>query len=250
MADLCEVGGIPAIHKVLIAAGLLDGTLPTVTRKTLAENVASAPSLDSGQSVIRALSNPIKESGHLQVLRDNIAPKGAVAKVTGKEGLKSSGKARHFDKEWMPNQALDAGEIPHDTDLGLVVRYEGPKGGPGMPEQLRASAAIMGAGLNRVALITDGRYTGASHGFIVGHIAPEAAIWGPIALVQDDDEITIDATTNTIQVNLSNEELKSRKSSGNRLEAGLSEVLWPSIHPWSAMLVWGPSPIYFDLYFK
>jgi dihydroxy-acid dehydratase len=211
MADLYEIGGIPSVQKLLIAAGLLDGDIPTVTGKTLAENVASFPSLAEGQDLIRPLSNPIKASGHLQILRGNLAPGGAVAKITGKEGLSFTGKARVFDKEHRLNEALNEGRIPRGENLVIIVRYEGPKGGPGMPEQLKASAALMGAKLTNVALITDGRYSGASHGFIVGHIVPEAAVGGPIALVRDGDVITIDAETNSLSMDVSDEELEERR---------------------------------------
>ena len=210
MGDLYDVGGVPAVQKLLIAAGLLDGGIPTVTGKTLAENVAPFPSLPSEQTIIRPLSDPIKASGHLQVLRGNLAPGGAVAKITGKEGTRFTGRARVFDKEHELDRALGRGAIPHAPDLVLVVRYEGPKGGPGMPEQLKASAAIAGAKLSNVALITDGRYSGASHGFIVGHIVPEAAVGGPIAAVRDDDVITIDAETNTISVDVGEDEMRAR----------------------------------------
>ncbi|KAJ5278955.1 dihydroxy-acid dehydratase [Penicillium angulare] len=212
MADLYEIGGVPSVQKLLIAAGLLDGGIPTVTGKTLAENVESWPSLPQEQTLIRPLSNPIKETGHLQILRGNLAPGGAVAKITGKEGLSFTGKARVFNKEHELNDALDEGRIPRGENLVLIVRYEGPKGGPGMPEQLKASAALMGAKLNNIALITDGRYSGASHGFIVGHITPEAAVGGPIGLVKDGDVITIDANTNELSMAVSDEELKERRA--------------------------------------
>ncbi|EXJ85744.1 dihydroxy-acid dehydratase [Capronia coronata CBS 617.96] len=211
MADLYEIGGVPSVQKLLIAAGLLDGSIPTVTGKTLAENVASWPCLPSDQVIIRSLDNPIKSSGHIQILRGNFAPLGAVAKITGKEGLKFTGRARCFDKEAQLNEALNRGEIPRGQNLVLIVRYEGPKGGPGMPEQLKASGAIMGAGLTNVALVTDGRYSGASHGFIVGHVCPEAAVGGPIALVADGDEITIDAESNSISMAVSDQELERRR---------------------------------------
>ncbi|KAH9886181.1 dihydroxy-acid dehydratase [Xylariomycetidae sp. FL2044] len=200
MEDLYKIGGTPSVLKMLIAAGLINGEIPTVTGRTLAENVADWPSLPPDQPIIRPLSDPIKETGHLRVLRGNLAPEGAVAKITGKEGLSFTGKARVFNKEHELNTALSRGEIPRGENLVLIVRYEGPKGGPGMPEQLRASAAIMGAGLNNIALVTDGRYSGASHGFIVGHVTPEAAVGGPIALVQDGDKITIDAVNNRIDM--------------------------------------------------
>lgn len=218
MDDLYAVGGTPSVLKMLIAAGLIDGSLPTVTGKTLAENCAAWPSLDPGQKVIRPLSDPIKATGHLRVLRGNLAPQGAVAKITGKEGLSFTGKARVFNKEAELDAALKRGDIKvSDGNLVLIVRYEGPRGGPGMPEQLTASAAIMGAGLTNVALITDGRYSGASHGFIVGHICPEAAVGGPIALVRDGEEIRIDAVENSIDlVGVSVEELRERKKEWKR----------------------------------
>jgi len=210
MADLYEIGGVPSVQKLLIAAGLLDGGIPTVTGKTLAENVANFPSLPSGQVIIKSLDSPIKRSGHIQILRGNLAPMGAVAKITGKEGLRFRGRARCFNKEHELNEALDAGRIPRNEPLVLIVRYEGPKGGPGMPEQLKASAAIMGAKLHNVALITDGRYSGASHGFIVGHICPEAAVGGPIAAVRNGDWIVIDAEKNELSLEVSDAELAAR----------------------------------------
>ncbi|KFA66015.1 hypothetical protein S40285_03707 [Stachybotrys chlorohalonatus IBT 40285] len=213
MEDLYKVGGTPSVLKLLIAKGLIDGSILTVTGKTLAENVADWPSLDPGQDIIRPLDDPIKASGHIRILRGNMAPGGAVAKITGKEGLSFTGKARVFDKEHGLDLALSRGEIRReDGQLVLIVRYEGPKGGPGMPEQLRASAAIMGAGLDNVALVTDGRYSGASHGFIVGHVVPEAAVGGPIALVRDGDEVTIDAVSNTLSVAVSDEEMEQRRA--------------------------------------
>ncbi|KAK5994404.1 Dihydroxy-acid dehydratase [Cladobotryum mycophilum] len=212
MEDLYKVGGTPSVLKLLIAKGLIDGSILTVTGNTLAENVADWPSLEPGQQIIRPLEDPIKSSGHIRILRGNFAPGGAVAKITGKEGLSFTGKARVFNKEHELNTALSKGLIhQEDGNLVLIVRYEGPKGGPGMPEQLRASAAIMGAGLTNVALVTDGRYSGASHGFIVGHVVPEAAVGGPIALVQDGDEITIDAVENRIDVKVDDEELERRR---------------------------------------
>jgi dihydroxy-acid dehydratase len=212
MADLYEVGGIPSVMKLLVAAGLMDGSIMTVTGKTLAENIEGHPSLPQDQVIVRPLSNPYKKTGHIEILRGNLAPEGAVAKITGKEGLKFTGKAMVFDKEHQLDHALNQGQIPRGENLVLVVRYEGPKGGPGMPEQLKASAALMGAKLTNVALITDGRYSGASHGFIVGHITPEAAVGGPIAVVQNGDMITIDAEKNTISFNASDDEIKQRLS--------------------------------------
>ena len=216
MADLYDIGGVPSVQKLLIAAGLLEGNIPTITGKTLAENVASFPSLQQDQVIIRPLSSPIKSTGHLQILRGNLAPGGAVAKITGKEGTKFTGIARVFDKERELDIALNNGEIPHSPNLVLVIRYEGPKGGPGMPEQLKSSAAIMGAKLTNVALVTDGRYSGASHGFIVGHVVPEAAVGGPIAVVQDGDVITISAETNELSIDISEEEINKRLSMWKR----------------------------------
>ncbi|KAI9673575.1 MAG: hypothetical protein M1817_002211 [Caeruleum heppii] len=210
MADLYDIGGVPSVQKLLVAAGLLNGAIPTVTGYTLAENIASFPSLPQDQVIIRPLSNPIKSSGHIQVLRGNLAPGGAVAKITGKEGTRFTGKAMVFDKENALDYALNKGLIPRTENLVIIVRYEGPKGGPGMPEQLKASAAIMGAKLTNVALVTDGRYSGASHGFIVGHVVPEAAVGGPIAVVRDGDVVTICAETNTISMDVGKEEIDRR----------------------------------------
>ena len=210
MADLYDIGGIPSVQKLLIAAGLIDGDIPTITGKTLAQNVESWPSLPQEQAIIRPLDDPIKATGHLQILRGNLAPGGAVAKITGKEGTKFTGKARVFDKEYRLNEALDKGQIPRGENLVIIVRYEGPKGGPGMPEQLKASAALMGAKLSNVALMTDGRYSGASHGFIVGHIVPEAAVGGPIAIVRDGDVVTINAEKNELSMDVSDEEIQQR----------------------------------------
>jgi dihydroxy-acid dehydratase len=210
MEDLYNIGGTPSVLKLLVAAGLMNGNIPTVTGKTLAENIESYPSLPQDQVIIRPLNNPIKPTGHLQILRGNLSPGGSVAKITGKEGLVFVGKAKVFDKEHYLNDALNKGEIARGENLVLIVRYEGPKGGPGMPEQLKASAAIMGAGLTNVALVTDGRYSGASHGFIVGHVVPEAAVGGPIAVVRDGDIITISAETNTLSMDVSDEEIANR----------------------------------------
>ncbi|GAP88907.2 putative dihydroxy-acid dehydratase [Rosellinia necatrix] len=217
MEDLYRIGGTPSVLKLLIAAGLVDGGIPTVTGRTLAENVAGWPALPPDQQIIRPPSDPIKATGHIRVLRGNLAPGGAVAKITGKEGLRFEGRARVFEKEHELDAALSAGRIPRDENLVLVVRYEGPKGGPGMPEQLRASAAIIGAGLKNIALVTDGRYSGASHGFIVGHVTPEAAVGGPIALVRDGDTIVIDAVANRIDIADADEaELLARKRAWTR----------------------------------
>ena len=211
-ADLFEIGGMPSVMKLLVAAGLLDGSILTVTGKTLAENIEPFPSLPQDQVIIKPLNNPIKPTGHIEILRGNLAPAGAVAKITGKEGLLFRGKAMVFNKEHELDTALNEGRIPRGENIVIVVRYEGPKGGPGMPEQLKASAAIMGAKLTNVALITDGRYSGASHGFIVGHICPEAAVGGPIAVVQNGDTITIDAEKNCIDMDVSPDEINRRLS--------------------------------------
>ncbi|KAI9710893.1 MAG: hypothetical protein M1828_002004 [Chrysothrix sp. TS-e1954] len=216
MADLHAIGGTPAVCKLLIAAGLLDGSIPTVTGLTLAENVASAPSLPPSQDIIRPLTAPIKPTGHIEILHGNLAPLGSVAKITGKEGTRFTGAARVFDKESALDAYLASGSIPRSENLVLVVRYEGPKGGPGMPEQLKASAALMGAKLSNVALITDGRYSGASHGFIVGHVCPEAAVGGPIAMVRDGDTITIDSEANRLQVDVGDGEMEERRREWRR----------------------------------
>lgn len=212
MEDLHQVGGTPAVLKYLLEAGLLDGDCMTVTGKTLAENVADLPGLAADQEIIQPIDKPIKESGHLQILRGNLAPEGAVAKITGKEGLRFSGPARVFDSEEAMLQGLEEKKI-QKGDV-VIIRYEGPKGGPGMPEMLTPTSAIMGAGLGSdVALMTDGRFSGGSHGFIVGHITPEAQEGGPLALVQDGDQITIDAENNRIDVALSDDELAARAES-------------------------------------
>ncbi len=211
MEDLHTIGGLPAVHKMLLAEGLLNGDCVTVTGKTLAENVKDLPGLSAGQEIIQPVSNPIKATSHLQILRGNMAPEGAVAKITGKEGLSFSGPARVYDSEEDMLHGLERSEIGKGDVI--VIRYEGPKGGPGMPEMLTPTSAIMGAGLGKdVALITDGRFSGGSHGFIVGHVTPEAQEGGPIALVQAGDRITIDATKNEISVALSDEELSRRKA--------------------------------------
>ncbi|HID54088.1 MAG TPA: dihydroxy-acid dehydratase [Anaerolineae bacterium] len=210
MEDLYEVGGVPAVMKLLLENGYLHGDCLTVTGKTVAENLADLPGLAAGQEVIRPLTNPIKATGHIQILRGNLAPTGAVAKITGKEGLVFQGTANVFDSEEEMLAALEEDKIKKGDVI--IIRYEGPKGGPGMPEMLTPTSAIMGAGLGKdVALMTDGRFSGGSHGFIVGHITPEAQEGGPIALVQTGDQITIDANNNTVDVHLSDEELTRRR---------------------------------------
>lgn len=212
MEDLQGVGGLPAVMKLLLEVGLVHGDCRTVTGKTVAENLRDLPPLSEGQKIISPLSNPLKRSSHLQILKGNLAPEGAVAKITGKEGLVFSGKAKVFDSEEEMLHALERGEIRKGHVI--VIRYEGPKGGPGMPEMLTPTSAIMGAGLGKdVALITDGRFSGGSHGFIVGHVTPEAQVGGPLALVQDGDKITIDAEKNELSVALSDEDLQNRLAS-------------------------------------
>ncbi|MCA9062473.1 MAG: dihydroxy-acid dehydratase [Planctomycetaceae bacterium] len=211
MEDLHTIGGTPAILKYLLEHGLLNGDCLTVTGKTLAENLADLPGLREGQSIIQTLEQPIKPTGHLRILRGNVAPEGSVAKITGKEGLKFSGPARCFDSEELMLKGLEDGLI-QKGDV-VIIRYEGPQGGPGMPEMLTPTSAIMGAGLGSdVALMTDGRFSGGSHGFIVGHITPEAQAGGPIALLRDGDNITIDAEANEINVDLTTEQLTARRS--------------------------------------
>jgi dihydroxy-acid dehydratase len=195
---------------MLLEENLLDGDCVTVTGKTLKENVKDLPGLSKDQPIVRPLSDPLKTTGHIQILKGNLAPEGAVAKITGKEGLRFSGPAKVFDSEEDMLHALERKEIVKG-DI-IVIRYEGPKGGPGMPEMLTPTSAVMGAGLGKdVALITDGRFSGGSHGFIVGHITPEAQEGGPIALVRSGDRITIDAEKNLLSVELSGEELVTRR---------------------------------------
>ncbi|MBK8931994.1 MAG: dihydroxy-acid dehydratase [Chloroflexi bacterium] len=211
MEDLHQVGGTPAVMKYLLENGYLNGECLTVTGKTVAENLADMPNLAVGQEIIQPLAKPIKETGHIQILRGNLAPEGSVAKITGKEGLVFSGTARVYDSEEEMLTGLEAGEIVKGDVI--VIRYEGPKGGPGMPEMLTPTSAIMGAGLGKdVALMTDGRFSGGSHGFIVGHICPEAQEGGPIALVRTGDKITIDAQKRAIDVDLSDAELAQRRA--------------------------------------
>jgi dihydroxy-acid dehydratase len=210
MEDLHAVGGLPAVFKSLLEAGLLHGDCLTVTGKTLAENVKDLPGLSAGQEIVRTVSNPLKATSHLQILKGNLAPEGAVAKITGKEGLRFTGPANVFDSEEAMLKALEDGRIAKGEVI--VIRYEGPKGGPGMPEMLTPTSAIMGAGMGKdVALITDGRFSGGSHGFIVGHVTPEAQEGGPIGLVKSGDRITIDAATNELSVDLSDKEIETRR---------------------------------------
>ncbi len=211
MEDLHKVGGVPAVMKFLLENGMIDGDCLTVTGKTIAGNLAEAPALNEGQDVLRPLDRPIKSNGHIRILKGNLAPGGAVAKITGKEGEVFSGQARVFDSEEDMLAALEQGRIKKGDVV--VIRYEGPKGGPGMPEMLTPTSAIMGAGLgDDVALITDGRFSGGSHGFIIGHVVPEAQEGGPIGLIKTGDTITINAKTNQINVDLTNEEMAQRKA--------------------------------------
>ena len=195
----------------MLEEGMLHGDCLTVTGKTIAENLADAEPLQVGQNVIRPVSDPIKPTGHIRILKGNLAVEGSVAKITGKEGLKFSGPARVFDGEFEANDGIRTGKVQKGEVV--VIRYEGPQGGPGMPEMLKPTAAIMGAGLgNDVALITDGRFSGGTHGFVVGHITPEAQIGGTLALVEDGDIITINAEDNTIFLDVDDKELQSRKA--------------------------------------
>ncbi|GGG33267.1 dihydroxy-acid dehydratase [Dokdonia pacifica] len=211
MEDLHKVGGVPAVLKYMLEQGMLHGDCLTVTGKTLAENLADVDHLKAHQDVIHSVENPIKKTGHIRILYGNLATEGSVAKITGKEGVRFRGSARVFNSEFEANDGIRQGKVV-SGDV-VVIRYEGPKGGPGMPEMLKPTAAIMGAGLGKeVALITDGRFSGGTHGFVVGHITPEAQEGGTLALVEDGDIITIDAEANTISVDVSEEELANRKA--------------------------------------
>jgi dihydroxy-acid dehydratase len=212
--DLDRVGGLPALMKYLLDEGLLQGDCLTVTGKTLAENLKETPPLAADQKIIKPLNHPVNQSGHIQVLRGNLAPEGAVGKITGKEGLSFTGPAVVFDSEEQMLRALENHQIKKGDVI--IIRYEGPQGGPGMPEMLTPTSAIIGAGLGKdVALLTDGRFSGGSHGFIVGHITPEAQVGGPVALVENGDQITIDTVSNTITVDVSDENLTARRKSWN-----------------------------------
>ncbi|SHF34336.1 dihydroxy-acid dehydratase [Chryseobacterium vrystaatense] len=225
MQDLHNHGGTPAVMKYLLEEGLLHGDCLTVTGKTIAENLENVPSLDfTKQKIIRPLSDPIKETGHLRILYGNLAEKGSVAKITGKEGEKFSGKARVFDGEKDLIQGIENGRV-QQGDV-IVIRHEGPKGAPGMPEMLKPTSALIGAGLGgSVALITDGRFSGGTHGFVVGHITPEAYEGGLIAFVKDNDLIEIDAVNNTIQLKVSEEEIKERKKGWQKPELKVKKGL-------------------------
>jgi dihydroxy-acid dehydratase len=210
MEDLHKLGGVPAVMKMLLREGMLHGDCLTVTGKTIAENLAELADLPAGQDLIHSIYNPIKKTGHIRILYGNLATEGAVAKITGKEGERFEGIANCFDTEQesidgIQNGTVKAGDV-------VVIRYIGPRGAPGMPEMLKPTAALMGAGLGKeVALITDGRFSGGSHGFVVGHVTPEAQNGGNIALVRNGDKIIIDAINNTIDVIISEEELSKRR---------------------------------------
>jgi dihydroxy-acid dehydratase len=210
MEDLFKVGGVPAVMKYLLEKGYIHGECLTVTGKTVAENLAEVASLSEGQSIIHPIDQPIKPSGHLQILYGNLAEQGSVAKITGKEGEVFSGPAHVFESEAEVNDAIKNKKIkPGEV---IVIRYCGPKGAPGMPEMLKPTSAIMGEGLgDKVALITDGRFSGGTHGFVVGHITPEAQSGGLIGLLKDGDQITIDAVNNKLEAHLSEEEIAKRR---------------------------------------
>ncbi len=211
MEDVHDIGGTPAVLKYLLKKGLIHGDCLTVTGKTLEENLKEVSDLKLDQDVIKTIENPIKSSGHIRILYGNIAEEGSVAKITGKEGLVFKGSAIVFDSEFAANKGIGEGKV-NKGDV-VVIRYEGPKGGPGMPEMLKPTAAIMGAGLGKdVALITDGRFSGGTHGFVVGHITPEAQNGGNIALIENGDTIIIDAIKNTIILDVEGDELIKRKN--------------------------------------
>jgi dihydroxy-acid dehydratase len=215
MEELHAVGGVPAVMKVLLEKGMIDGTQMTVTGKTIQENLRELPGLKAGQRIVHSFSEPIKKDGHIRILRGNLAPEGAVAKITGKEGLRFEGTAKVFDSEEEMLDGLEAGKIGKGDVI--IIRYEGPKGGPGMPEMLTPTSALAGYGLlNDVALITDGRFSGGSHGFIIGHVTPEAIEGGNIALAKNGDKVIIDAERNTIDLGISAEEMETRRKQWKR----------------------------------
>ena len=221
MSELIEIGGIQPLMKRLLDRGLLHGDCMTVTGQTVAENLADVADYPNGQEIVRDFDNPIKAEGHLVILYGNLAPEGAVAKISGKEGLRFEGTACVFHSEELALQAILDGEI--EPGNVIVVRYEGPKGGPGMREMLSPTSAIMGKGLGAdVAFITDGRFSGGSHGFVVGHVTPEAATGGPIALVEDGDRITIDAEARRVDIDLSDDEIATRRAAWKRPKSGVT----------------------------
>lgn len=222
MQNLYEIGGLPVVLKYLMNKGFIHGDCLTVTGKTMKENLSQIPKLNfDNQNIIKPIETPIKKTGHIQILYGNLAPKGSVAKITGKEGERFKGKARVFDGEKELIKAIEEKRINHGDVV--VIRYVGPKGGPGMPEMLKPTSALVGAGLGKsVALITDGRFSGGTHGFVVGHIAPEAADEGLIAFVEDDDSIEIDALSNTIRLEIDDETLTKRKKSYIKRQSDVS----------------------------
>lgn len=230
--NLFLVGSIPAVMRMLLDNGFLHGDCMTVTGKTLAENLADAPELTPGQDVVRPLDHPIKATGHIQILLRQSGRRGRWAKITGKEGEAFSGPARVFDSEAAANQAIADGAIrPGDV---IVIRYCGPKGGPGMPEMLKPTSAIIGAGLgDSVALITDGRFSGGTHGFVVGHITPEAQTGGLIGLLRDGDPIRIDSGNNKIEALISEEEISQRRAQWTPRPLYYSQVIWSNTPKWS-----------------
>jgi dihydroxy-acid dehydratase len=211
MSELIKIGGIQPLMKTMLEAGMLDGSCMTVTGKTLAENLANVEPYPAGQDIIRPLDNPIKKDSHLVILKGNLAPGGAVAKITGKEGLSFNGNARVFEsEEECLKGVLDGTVVKGDV---IIIRYEGPRGGPGMREMLSPTSAIMGKGMGEdIALITDGRFSGGSHGFVVGHVTPEASEGGPIAIIRTGDRISIDAENNTLHLDLSDAQIAERMS--------------------------------------
>ncbi|EQL02228.1 dihydroxy-acid dehydratase [Ophiocordyceps sinensis CO18] len=212
MEDVHKIGGTPSLLKFLLKEGIIDGSGITVTGKTMKQNVENVPSFPADQNIIRPLSNPIKSTGHIQILRGSLAPGGCVGKITGKEGLRFTGRARVYDAEDDFIESLERNEIKKGDKTVVIIRYDGPRGGPGMPEMLKPSSAIMGAGLGKdVALITDGRFSGGSHGFIIGHVVPEAMLGGPIALVEDGDEIVIDAEKRVLDLVIPEKEMERRR---------------------------------------
>ncbi|KAL3953423.1 dihydroxy-acid dehydratase [Purpureocillium lilacinum] len=212
MEDVHKIGGTPSLLKFLLKEGILDGSGITVTGKTMKQNVENVPDFPTSQDIIRPLTNPIKPTGHIQIMRGSLAPGGCVGKITGKEGLRFEGKARVYNAEDDFIDSLERGEIKQGEKTVVIIRYDGPKGGPGMPEMLKPSSAIMGAGLGKdVALLTDGRFSGGSHGFIIGHVVPEAMEGGPIALVEDGDHIVIDAEKRAIDLEITEEEMARRR---------------------------------------
>jgi len=226
MSELIRIGGIQPLQKTLLEAGMLHGGCLTVTGRTLAENLAAVRPYPEGQAIVRPLSNPIKADSHIAVLYGNLAPEGAVAKITGKEGTRFEGRARVFDDEYAALRAIiDGVVVAGDV---IVIRYEGPKGAPGMPEMLSPTGAVIGRGLgSKVALITDGRFSGATRGFCIGHVGPEAAVGGPIALVRDGDIISIDAESGRLDLDVDEAELERRRSSFQRPKSIYqSGVLW------------------------